>query len=85
MTCQEMADFILDYIEGNLADVERTTFEKHLSKCPSCIAYVRSYKTTQVVLDDLCCECRDETPREVPEELINAILKARAAAESGDA
>ncbi|MHC4955748.1 MAG: anti-sigma factor family protein [Planctomycetota bacterium] len=82
MTCQELAEFILEYVEGKLAEDARSTFEKHLEMCPSCIEYLKSYKTTQMVLDDLCCECRDEVPREVPEDLIQAILKARKAAES---
>jgi len=84
MTCQELADFILDYVEGNLSDLELSTFEKHLEVCPSCIAYLKSYKTTRMVLDDLCCEARDDVPCEVPEDLINAILKAREATRGSD-
>jgi len=79
MTCQELADFIIDYVDGTLPDDERTTFEKHLAMCPSCIAYIKSYRTCQRVLDDLGCEAKDEVPCEVPEELIEAILKARKA------
>ena len=82
MTCQELADFILDYVEGNLSEVERSTFEVHLSKCPSCIEYLKSYKTTKMVLDDFGCEAKESVPREVPEGLINAILAARKASES---
>ena len=81
MTCQELADFIIDYVEGNLPSDEHATFEKHLAMCPSCIAYIKSYRTTQRVLDDLGCAAKDEVPCEVPEELIQAILKARKSAD----
>ena len=80
MTCQELADFIIDYVEGNLPDVQRTTFEEHLAVCPSCIEYLKSYRTTKAVLDDLGCEAKEEVPCEVPEDLVNAILAARKAA-----
>jgi anti-sigma factor RsiW len=81
MTCQELADFIIDYVEGTLPDVQRETFEKHLAVCPSCIAYLKSYRTTKMVLDDLGCEAQENVPCEVPEDLVNAILAARKAAQ----
>ena len=82
MTCQELADFIIDYVDGNLPDVEYRTFKEHLGMCPSCIEYLKSYKTTKMVLDDLGCEAREALPCDVPEGLINAILAARKAGES---
>ena len=83
MTCQELADFITDYVDGKLPDVQLETFEKHLAMCPSCIAYLKSYRTTKTALDDLGSEARGGVPCEdVPEGLINAILAARKAAES---
>lgn len=77
MTCQELADFILDYVEGRLPEDQLKVFEEHLSLCPSCIAYIKSYKSTCQILDALGCAARDEAPKEVPEELVKAILKAR--------
>jgi len=82
MTCQELADFIIDYVDGKLPGVQLETFEQHLAKCPSCIAYLKSYRTTKMVLDDLGSEAQASLPCEVPEGLINAILAARKAAES---
>ena len=77
MTCQELADFILDFVEGRLPEDQAKVFEEHLSVCPSCIAYIKSYKSTCEILEDLGCCSREETPKEVPEELVKAILKAR--------
>ena len=77
MTCQELAEFIIDYVDGTLPDDVQSTFESHLSVCPSCIEYIKSYRTCQRVLDDLGCEADEAVPCEVPEELIQAILAAR--------
>ena len=79
MTCQELADFIMDYVDGNLPDVQHRTFEEHLAVCPSCIEYLKSYKTTKMVLDDLGCDAQEQVPHEVPEDLVSAILAAREA------
>ena len=81
MTCQDLADFIIDYVEKKLPDVQRTTFEEHLAVCPSCIEYLKSYRTTKMVLDDLGCDAQERVPSEVPEDLVNAILAARKVAE----
>ena len=47
--------------------------------CPSCIDYIKSYKSTCRILDNLGCTEREQAPKEVPEDLIQAILKARRA------
>ena len=77
MTCQELADFIMDYVDGALPAEQRDVFEKHLAVCPSCIEYLKSYRTTKAVLDDLGCDAEEQVPYEVPEDLVNAILAAR--------
>ena len=77
MTCQELADFICDYIEGKLPDGERQVFQVHLDRCPSCIAYLGSIESTCKMIDREACE----PFQDVPEELIQAILKARASSQ----
>ena len=75
MNCRELTDFLLDYVNGELPQVERDGFEVHLTRCGHCVEYVRQYRLT--------IQCgqrafRDELP-EMPEELIRAILHARKA------
>ena len=36
MTCREFADFVMDYFDGQLADVTRARFDEHLTLCPDC-------------------------------------------------
>lgn len=82
MTCQELADFIIDYVDDALPGDQRTVFEDHLAVCPSCIEYLKSYRTTKMVLDDLGCDAQEQVPIEVPEDLVNAILAARSQVQS---
>ena len=77
MTCQELADFILDFVEGRLPEDQAKIFEEHLAVCPSCIAYIDSYRSTCRMIDDACCS--EEPPKKVPEKLVQAILRARRA------
>ena len=72
-TCQEMLDFLGDYIAGDLPAAQLAEFERHLAMCPPCIAYLKTYEQT-IRLGKCACGDVDEKP---PEELIKAILEAR--------
>jgi anti-sigma factor RsiW len=78
VTCREFADFMADYLSGELSADARATFERHLGLCANCRNYLTSYDET-VKLGKAAFD--DETgavPAEVPEQLIKAILDARA-------
>jgi anti-sigma factor RsiW len=76
MTCREIADFLLAYIEGELPAHRRRTFEEHLAECEQCVDYIESYKAT-VELGKAAFQHDDEVPADVPEALVEAILAAR--------
>jgi len=76
MNCREFADFLIDYLDGNLPAEEATAFEQHLRLCPPCIHYLESYKSCVQVTKRCICD-DEEVPAHVPEELINAILATR--------
>lgn len=73
MTCQEIAEFLMDYLNGELPDGNRVVFEQHLGECPDCVAYLQSYQATV----KLCGQQRGTAPVDPPEELVQAILTAR--------
>lgn len=73
ITCREVVAFILEYLEGSLETDTRVRFERHLSLCDSCTAYLRAYRDT-MRLERLAC---DQTGADVPEELIDLILAER--------
>jgi len=79
MTCQQLIDFIGRYREQELTDHERTEFERHLSICPSCVAYLNTYEQTVLLAK---ASADDTIPAEVPESLVKAILAAQRRSES---
>ena len=38
MKCRELAEFLMDYVSGELSQESRAHFEFHLSKCTNCPA-----------------------------------------------
>lgn len=79
MTCRQLADFIMDYLEGQLSAETRSAFEHHLTLCPNCANYIASYGTTVELARHSFKEADGERPFEMPEELVRAILSAREA------
>ncbi len=77
MTCQEFADFLMQYLDGDLSRPVRARFEEHLAECPDCVAYLATYQETIKLGKAACAEENDALPAEVPNELVRAILTAR--------
>jgi len=76
MTCRALTDFIMDYLEHELAAPERAEFERHLAGCPDCTAYLRAYEETIRLGKAVCRDDHDAVDDDVPEELVQAILAA---------
>lgn len=77
MTCQEVADFLMDYLNRDLSPRQRTVFEEHLGVCPDCVAYLRSYEITIHASKNACGHDQCRRAQNAPEDLIRAILAAR--------
>lgn len=79
MTCRELADFIIDYVDGGLdADVQ-TQFERHLTRCPNCVRYIAAYRTS-IEMGRRALQDDGDAPAArsgAPEDLIAAILASR--------
>lgn len=74
VTCQQLIDFLMSYLDGELPAEQRAEFDRHMAACPSCVDYLKTYETTV----RLAKECAtDSVPDEVPETLVKAILEAR--------
>jgi anti-sigma factor RsiW len=73
VTCQELVNFLSDYLDGKLPAEMKAHFEAHLGKCPPCVAYLKTYNSgaalAKAAFEGDCCE--------VPEDLVQAILAAR--------
>ena len=77
MTCQEMADFLMAYLDDELPAAQRQEFQQHLEACPPCVHYIRTYEQTVELGKTACQHPDDDIPEDVPEQLVQAILKAR--------
>ena len=79
MICRDLIEFLVDYLEGTLPTEQRNEFESHLKDCPPCVAYLETYRQTialgKVCLDD---KVQPAAPK-MPEDLVKAILAAKAA------
>lgn len=64
--CKECVELLGEYIEGSLPPDRAKALEDHLSLCPPCITFVRTYKATRGL-------CRKVLAREMPEELMHSL------------
>jgi anti-sigma factor RsiW len=81
MNCREFTEFLHEYLFGDLPAGERAEFEKHLAECPWCVAYLDSYrKTIQLEQAAFAAPADAPPPADVPEEFVQAILRARSRA-----
>jgi anti-sigma factor RsiW len=78
ITCIEFEAFVLDYMDGELSRRQRSTFERHLRLCRECRDYLAAYKRTlELSVTAFSAFPNDSVPKEVPKDLIKAILDAR--------
>lgn len=50
ITCQSFLDDLSDYIDGDVAEEIRITFEAHLAKCPNCwVVFDETQRTVEIV------------------------------------
>jgi anti-sigma factor RsiW len=73
ITCRQLIEFIGDYLDGDLDQTARADFERHLSVCRSCRAYLETYRQTTELVHLLGT---NEPAEDVPEELVQTILTA---------
>ncbi len=52
-SCSRILDLLLDYLEGRLAPDVRAELDRHVARCASCVAYLRTYRSTVSLLESL--------------------------------
>jgi anti-sigma factor RsiW len=78
VTCRAVADFILEYLSGELAPAVRDEFDRHLAVCPNCQRYIALYQASTELSRRVFAD--DEKTAEnasVPKDLIDAIIASR--------
>ena len=64
----------MSYMDDELPQEQRAEFDRHMSACPSCVDYLKTYEKT-LLLAKSCAD--DRVPEAIPESLVQAILEAR--------
>jgi len=77
LTCREMLDFVMAYLDGELPAEQRREFDRHLGVCPSCVNYLKSYEAT--VRMGKVSMGNPDAPASgtVPEWMVRAVREAR--------
>ena len=74
ITCKQLIEFIADYVDGQLDEVSKSDFERHLAICKSCQAYLAMYRQAVSAARALAS---DERLDDIPDELVRSILARR--------
>jgi len=53
MTCQDYKDLMMAYLDNELNDEQRQTFEQHLASCPECAKEIKEFKKLQQLTDSV--------------------------------
>lgn len=78
MTCREVLDFLMSYLDGELPPAERVRFDQHLAACAVCVQYLDSYRrTVELAKQSLADGPEEQGCQDVPEELVQAIVASR--------
>ena len=77
LTCQQLIEALVDYVDGRLSLSRRFAVMLHLFCCGQCRSYLHDYRTT-IKASQTSMTRIDEPPAvEVPEDFVQAVLKAR--------
>ena len=76
VTCIELIAFLDAYVDHELDAETRSSFDLHLLVCPSCRAYLATYRET-IELARGAAEREEQLAHDAPPELIEAVKKVR--------
>lgn len=63
LNCKECVDLLLDYLEDTLAPATKQKLDEHISACPPCLNFLKTYKSCAGISGRL----RDQEVRIPPE------------------
>jgi anti-sigma factor RsiW len=72
ISCQQLIEFCLDYVEGALPDDEQMRFRRHLSQCPDCVTFFETYRRTPEVSREAEAS-RDAMKAQMPESVRESV------------
>jgi anti-sigma factor RsiW len=73
ISCQDVVEFCLDFLDGALPEEERGRFTRHLSVCSDCVTFFETYRRTPEVSRQAMAM---EMPAQV-KEAVRSYLRSR--------
>jgi anti-sigma factor RsiW len=73
ISCKQLIDFCVDYLEGDLPEEEKQDFRRHLGLCSHCVSFFETYQRTPQISREVL---QTEMPRAVKESVL-AYLRER--------
>lgn len=73
MSCRDVEDFIIRYLDNELTMMQKLAFRLHITACVECKEYLKAYQMTRK-LSKASLKADAHQLGEVPEDLVNAIL-----------
>ena len=67
LTCRQMTEIIIDYLEGRMLLRDRARFQLHLGMCKHCRRYLKQMKLSVDVLGAM-------QPEPVPDDVMDFLL-----------
>lgn len=77
-TCQQVLDYLSDYLDRSLPAEELAHLDEHLAVCPECVDYLNNLRMTLSAARAAYTERGTIEP--IPEPVVAAILAARQSA-----
>ena len=74
ISCEEVEEFILTYLDGELPPRQKRIFEWHLKLCRECRDYLKAYQRSLEL--GKAALTREDLPS-LPEDLVKAIMASR--------
>ncbi len=74
ITCRDLAELLLDFLDGSLPPEHQQRVEHHLQKCPPCVVYLETYRLTIQLTRKLPCQ---PLPTELAGRLRAALTEIR--------
>ena len=65
-TCKESIDLLLAFLDGEMPEDEERHLNEHLSGCPPCVDFLRTYRATPSL-------CKRALGRKMPSELASKL------------
>jgi anti-sigma factor RsiW len=76
LTCRDVDEFLMRYLDGELPPDQRFTFECHLTLCADCRRYLDAYQRTVGLAAQACRESPADPYASAPPGLVVAIVHA---------